>query len=344
MDPVRGWTARACTIVFLLGFMAEDRIGPRLGRHGFAAMALLLATMALVPVGLAPYGPAPILLVLLSAMLASRYRGRELWVWLGLINLALGLVMWFTWTRERYIGITLLGYASFQMFAALVMRYAAQAEQAGDALRAANADLLATRSLLAEGARDHERLRLARDLHDVAGHKLTALKLNLAALARDPAAGADPRTTFCAKLADELLTDIRGVVQAMRRGEGLDLGAAITTLADCFPRPRLELELAPDARPASLSQAEAVLRTVQEGLVNAARHSQAQTLWVVLRREGGELQLDLRDDGRGVGELRPGNGLRGMRERLEAVGGGLRIERTDTGGVHLLARLPSDPA
>ena len=55
---------------------------------------------------------------------------------------------------------------------------------------------------------------------------------------------------------------------------------------------------------------------------------------------GGGLRLDIRDDGRGRGELRPGNGLGGMRERLEAAGGGLDVRRTDTGGVHLQAWLP----
>ena len=84
-----------------------------------------------------------------------------------------------------------------------------------------------------------------------------------------------------------------------------------------------------------------MLRAVQEGLTNAVRHSHAQNLWVVLRREAGALRLDIRDDGRGAGDLHAGNGLSGMRERLEAVGGGLDIRRTDTGGVHLEAWLPA---
>ena len=54
----------------------------------------------------------------------------------------------------------------------------------------------------------------------------------------------------------------------------------------------------------------------------------------------GQLRLDLHDDGRGGGELRFGNGLTGMRERLEAIGGGVTAERRESGGVHLLAWLP----
>jgi signal transduction histidine kinase len=231
-------------------------------------------------------------------------------------------------------------HASFQGFATLTAWFAMSAERTRDELATTNADLLATRSLLAESARDSERLRLSRELHDVAGHKLTALKLNLAALARDPRLAGDSQVVLCARLADELLADIRGVVAQMRVHDGLDLGEAIALLAGPFPRPRMHLDIAAGARVGSIAQAEAVLRAVQEGLTNAVRHSQAQNLWIVLRRDGDELRLDIRDDGRGHGEVRAGNGLCGMRERLEAVGGGLDVQRTDTGGVHLQAWLP----
>jgi signal transduction histidine kinase len=63
-------------------------------------------------------------------------------------------------------------------------------------------------------------------------------------------------------------------------------------------------------------------------------------VWVVLRRERDALRLDIRDDGRGTGAVCAGNGLSGMRERLEALGGGLDVARTGTGGVHLQAWLP----
>ena len=91
---------------------------------------------------------------------------------------------------------------------------------------------------------------------------------------------------------------------------------------------------------ASVAQAEAVLRAVQEGLTNAARHSQANNLWVVLRREADGLHLDIRDDGRGRGELRPGNGLGGMRERLAHCGGRMDIITGRGKGFALDIRLP----
>ena len=336
-----GLVLRAALLLFLLLIMTEHLVVERLGRVGVLLVGTVLAVLALVATALTPQGASPILLVLLAALLASHLAWRVLLFAVAVVNVGLACTMFGFWRAPAgALLVWLLAYASFQMFAALVMRYAAQAEEAGVRLREANADLLATRELLSESARDAERLRMARELHDVAGNKLTALKLNLAVLARDPRFDDATQPGVCARLADELLADLRGLVQRMRNDEGLDLREALARLASPFPRPLVHVEIAPDAHALGLAQAEPVLRTVQEALTNAARHSQAANLWVVLRRDGGDLHLDIRDDGRGRVPLQPGNGLRGMRERLEAIGGELDVVRMDTGGVRVLARLP----
>jgi len=304
--------------------------------------ALVLAQLAVLftLMALARSSALPILGILCAIQAVHLWPPRAALVLMAAVNVGLFFMYRDVWDLRGPLIATLM-HASFQGFAALTAWFAISAEAARDALATTNADLLATRSLLAESARDSERLRLSRELHDVAGHKLTALKLNLAALARDPRLQGVEQAALCACLADELLADIRGVVAQMRQHDGMDLGAAIKVLAGPFPRPRLHLDIADDARVGSLAQAEAVLRAVQEGLTNAVRHSQAQNLWVVLRRDDDALRLDIRDDGRGAGELHAGNGLSGMRERLESVGGGLDVRRTDTGGVHLSAWLPA---
>jgi signal transduction histidine kinase len=302
---------------------------------------LLLGQLALAfgLMGVARHSSLPILLILCVIQIVQLWSPRASVALIVAMNLGMYAIYRELWQLQSPLISTVM-HGSFQGFAALTAWFAFRAEQARDELAAANGDLLATRSLLAETARDSERLRLSRELHDVAGHKLTALKLNLAALVRDPRFAGDEQVRLCARLADELLADIRGVVMQMRRDEGLDLASALQALATPFERPRMHLQIEPQARVGSVAQAEAVLRAVQEGLTNAVRHSQAHNLWVVLRRDGGALRLDIRDDGRGSGELCAGNGLRGMRERLEGVGGGLDVSRTDTGGVHLQAWLP----
>jgi signal transduction histidine kinase len=338
-DPQLGWLARGGALVFLLGFMLEHFIGRRLSAAGFAIFCALLAGAALLPIALTPHGAAPILLVLLAALLAARFEGWRLWIALLLVNLALAAVVFSQWPG-RGLGITLAAYVSFQLFAALVMQYAKRAESMSEQLRAVNADLVATRSLLEASARDAERLRLSRELHDVAGHALTALKLNLGALARDPRQPDPQRVALCAGLADDLLQNLRGVVKQMRAHEGIDLRSAIERLAAPFPKPAIHLDIDADARVHDIERADALLRTVQEGLTNAARHAGANQLWLSLRRDGERVALEIRDDGRAAEPLRPGNGLRGMRERLQALGGEVTFGRAEGGGLRLLATLP----
>jgi len=336
--PAPTWLLAGLHLAFLALFVSV--IGGRAADAPWLRTRVLLQfAVAFALMMFARSSTLPILLILCVVLAVHVFRPRAAVLVVLAANVAMYLVYSEVWQFRNALVSTLM-HMSFQGFAGLTAWFGLSAERARDQLAAANAELLATRSLLAESARDGERLRLSRELHDVAGHKLTALKLNLAALARDPRFADEAPVALCARLADELLADIRGVVQQMRGDEGLELAPAITALASPFPRPRLHLQIDEDARVGSLAQAEALLRTVQEGLTNAARHSQAGNLWVVLRREAGGLRLDIRDDGRGRGELKPGNGLGGMRERLEAAGGGLDVRRTDTGGVHLQAWLP----
>ena len=143
-----------------------------------------------------------------------------------------------------------------------------------------NAHLLATRSLLEESARDHERLRLARELHDVAGHKLTALKLNLTALERsdDPAHSRRSRSRRSSPPSCWTISEV-----SSRR-------SASTTASTCArrsrnsslrcPRREFTCDVRDDARVDNVAQAETLLRVVQEALTNIVRHSQAANAWI----------------------------------------------------------------
>ena len=304
-----------------------------------AVFAQLLVGLVLCT--LARYGSTPVLLIVALAQLAAMLPPVRVALVFAAVNVAMYCTYRWLWQSSAPVMATLI-YASFQLFAIMTSLYAATAQRSHDALAMVNAELLATRSLLEQGVRDSERLRLSRELHDVAGHGLTALKLNLRALQLQPALAGDAQLALCARLADELLGDIRGLVQQMRLHDGVELEELIARLAAPFPRPRLHLEIDAGLRVPTLEQADAVVRTVQEALTNAARHGGADNLWLAVRRAGDRLQLEFRDDGRGpAGELRFGNGLTGMRERLEATGGGLRAARGADGGVQLSAWLPT---
>ncbi len=299
--------------------------------------AALLALVLLLA-WLRPYTAVPVLLIVVMGQLGSVLPIRRvLAAWAG-ANLALYAILALASDMTGPL-VNVLMIASFQLFAIGAAWAMAGAERARDELAQVNAELLATRSLLAESARDQERLRLSRELHDVAGHKLTALKLNLAVAARDPALAGSGVVATSARLADELLGDIRGVVAQMRAHDGMDLRGAIEQLAAPLPHPRVHVSVDPGATVERAEQAAAIVRAVQEALTNAARHSGAANVWIRLRRDGDRLDLEVRDDGRGGTPLRFGNGLSGMRERLRAVDGDVEVSRADGGGVALHAWL-----
>lgn len=322
------------TVLFLLVDWLEKR-HPRLRDLALLVMSLL----ALLLIWQDPKpGVAPILLVIWVAVAAGEWPTRRVLIAALLANLAFYLIM-----RGHFVAPLrmVLVHMSFQLFGALCVYYAKRAEHARDALVRVNADLLATRALLADSARDGERLRLARELHDVAGHKLTALKLNMRALAADPELGQRGEVRIAQDLASELLDDIRGVVAAMREGDGLDLRTALHALAAPFPQPRLQLQIDDEVKVSDPLLAETLLRTVQEALTNSARHANAKSLQVRLSRQGDALHLRIEDDGQRRGPLREGNGLAGMRERIEVLHGRLSLSDSAQGGLRIDATLPA---
>lgn len=324
--------------VFLAASLLTDL--PRLSRAWLYVLLMIEALSALALVGLAPRtGATPVLLVVLAAQLSMLWPLRRMLFAVLLLDAVFLLLMLGNGHPAPFVVVMV--YAGFQAFALLIGHYASTAEQARDRLALVNADLLATRALLADSARDAERLRMARELHDVAGHKLTAMTLNLRALAADPAFADREEVRLAQQLSHELLGDIRGVVQAIRDTRGLDLETALRALAAAMPSPLLQLQIEPEVRITNPAAAEALLRLVQEALTNAARHSGARCLRVALRREGAQVSVHIEDDGRIGGELTEGNGIAGMRERMAALQGSLALGRTARGGLCIDARLPA---
>jgi len=325
---------------WLAGWIAclLDDLWPPLGRDAALAALAVLTALALWFI---PNGTTPILLILLAIQFTNRFDGPRLAIALIAANAYFVAIMLGPWQQSFQSSfLTLLAMSGFQVFAVMVMIYANRSHRLAEDLQAVNARLMATRSLLGETARDHERLRLSRELHDVAGHKVTALKLNLRGLARRLDGEAAAEVDKATGLADELLQDLRSVVRHLRETEGIDLVESLREVARPFPRPRLKVEVDDDARIPRADQAEALLRVVQEGLTNAARHGPAETVHARLSRRGDSLVMTVEDDGRVGKPIQPGNGLTGMRERLAELDGTLEVSKSGLGGVKLIASLP----
>jgi signal transduction histidine kinase len=312
---------------------------PQTLRRTHTTLLLGMPVLALLLIGLAMnVGTPQVLMVVWVACIFSVWPLRAAIIATLLANLAMYLVLR-GGTFSSPLSLVLINMG-FQALAGICVSYARSAERNSEALARANADLLATRALLADRARDAERLRVARELHDVAGHKLTAMRLNLRELSLRPELATHPELALAERLSAELLADIRQVVQSLRDDRGLDLATALRALAAPFPKPRLQLTIADDVRIGDPALAEVVLRLAQEGLTNAARHAGAGQAWLDINRQDGQLQFSMHDDGRSVEWIREGNGIAGMRERVAEAGGRFELARTGAGGMWLKAWLP----
>lgn len=175
-----------------------------------------------------------------------------------------------------------------------------------------------------------ERERIGRDLHDLLGHTLSlvALKSELAGklIDRDPAA-ARRELEEVSRVSREALTQVRSAVTGIRAaGLGAELASARLLLeSDAI---ELQYALAPVTLPPEIETVLAL--TVREAVTNIQRHARARHAEVSLSSTPREVKLCIADDGRG-GAIAPGNGLSGMRERIEALGGRLRIDSSSTG-------------
>lgn len=255
---------------------------------------------------------------------------------LYLASVEAGLSDYLLRVRSIYLGMEAIGF--LVVFGAV---YVAHVERCAlRKLAAAHAELLATQSLLADMTRNSERMRIARDLHDSVGHHLTALNLHLDLALRQSAAPASTPLRTARELSSALLAEVRAVVSTERREHHIDLRHALATMCAGIPSPRIQLLIEDELRIESAAVAHTLFRCVQEAISNAVRHSGAQNLTIQLVRRGGELVLLTSDDGAGSRQAPEGNGLRGMRERLLALGGRLQAGDRQPRGYGMEISLP----
>ncbi|MEO1174009.1 MAG: histidine kinase dimerization/phosphoacceptor domain-containing protein, partial [Myxococcota bacterium] len=163
---------------------------------------------------------AVFLIIVASTVAESGRRNRTL-AWLLIANA--GLLTVFVWQfRPLQVLISFPLFLGFQLFSVGMNNAVGRERELREELAGVNAELLATRRLLSESARSQERLRISRELHDVAGHRLTALKLNLRSELERSAPDTE-RLRLCFELSDELLGDIRSVVHQLRASDEIDV-------------------------------------------------------------------------------------------------------------------------
>lgn len=206
-------------------------------------------------------------------------------------------------------------------------------------------------SRIEQKAREEERARIARELHDELGQTLTAIKMELDWLKRrtppEPSQTV-MRVTRLIGVVDQAIVDLRRIATELRPLilDELGLPAAIEWLAQTvMERTGLPVSLTSDAAGQTYAPeiGTAAFRIVQEALTNVVRHGGATSAAIDMRRVGRDLLIVVSDDGKGIDpatSARGRLGLAGMRERARLAGGAVEIERRPTRGTTVSLRLP----
>lgn len=201
---------------------------------------------------------------------------------------------------------------------------------------------------------EEERSDLARDLHDEMGPFLFAVRVDAEAIATLGLETAHDGIVRHARAITDAVSHIQAqvrlILKQLRPGGEVGLAQAIANLAAFWQRHHesiaitLHVEVATEGFGPDIDAV--VFRLIQEGLTNAARHSQATRVWVTVAADRAAIHIVLEDDGVGfVAQKREGGlGLAGMRERLAPLSGALTLEQRPGGGARLVADIPRQPS
>jgi two-component system sensor histidine kinase UhpB len=195
-------------------------------------------------------------------------------------------------------------------------------------------------------AQEAERHRIAQELHDEVGQSLTVVLLGLKQVESNAPAELVEELAAVRESARAGLDDVRRVARRLRPGvlEDLGLTSALAALATDFgdhSAASVRRSFAPGLPVLSPEAEVVVYRVAQEALTNAARHADAQAVELSLRRQGGWVVLEVRDDGRGFEGLEEGSGLMGMRERAALVRAELSVVSRPRHGTTVRLRVPT---
>ncbi|MGC4768904.1 sensor histidine kinase [Micromonospora sp. DT44] len=326
---------------------------------GLVVFALFYLALVAVPVADLPVRPAVhhaglVAFALLGVGLAVAYAGGpEGWLVLFLYVAAAGAVAFvrvtwgFGWVGGSAAAVLVIGVAhrlpateTAQM--ALITVLAGAVTLAFARTARLVEELRRTQRKLARTAVEQERLRFARDLHDLLGHTLSLVVVKAEVVRR--LAPTDPQrvvaeATDIERIGRTALAEVREAVTGYReRSFARELDGVRTALADVG----IAVSVKGGDRQLGVEADDAFGWVLREGVTNVVRHSRASRCDIEVTADTDEAVLTIRDDGVG-GRPQYGNGLRGLTERLAQAGGTLHVGPARDGGLLLTARLPHTP-
>lgn len=325
-------TAAGLFLLFYLLWSLTTRDRPfkrdRIVRGGLIAAAYIAIVLLYFMV---PYTYTAILGVILCCSLPLIMPFRYAMACSLLFSVPLWLIYTLYWQRENMLITTVL-FWTFNLFALVMINAMVQAREAHAHSQQINRELLATQTLLTEATKQSERIRIARNIHDLLGHHLTALTIKLQVAQRLTRGQAKDEIDDCHQLAKLLLSDVREAVSEIRSRSQIDLLSAIESLRLSTPQMQIEIDSSASVNISDVQQANAVLRAIQESITNSLKHAKADRFSIIISQTEQTLTVTLQDNGQSDNaEVIPGNGLTGIQERIHALNGTVNFRATTEG-------------
>ena len=290
-----------------------------------------------------PYGPI-FLSIVVALFNGVQVRRRETWVLAGLGYAAFIVAETIDPRAEGGVGWLHLALVAGWLLLVLTV---------SEVIRVRREQIAERQRLAREGrerAASDQRLQLAQELHDVLAHNISLINVQASValhLLDEHPEQARPALTTIKDASHDALGELRTALDLLRSGADAPLVPApslaqLGTLVDGVRAGGLDVRLDPGVprAPVPVTVELAAYRIVQEALTNVTRHAHAHSAKVTLTYDTDELRVEVVDDGvGGVGS--PGNGVAGMRERAESLGGTLEAGPRAGGGFRIAARLPT---
>lgn len=243
--------------------------------------------------------------------------------------------------------LSYLGMASILYLFRSVQREKEEVKKLNEELKASNIKLQEYSLKVEELTVAKERTRMAQELHDSLGHSLTALTMNLEFAEKVFDSRPEKVKEIIIKAKDISKNSIGSLRMAVTTLKGereiKDLSDAIAELVENFSMlGGIKINFNMDKALESLSpdMKHCIYKTVREGLTNGIKHGRATVFDMEARADKGGVRLSIRDNGLGCGEIIESNGLRGIKERIAALGGTVRYDSVKGGGFCIEADIP----
>ena len=359
-DDVRRWLALAVIGALTLLLIWDDRrVRSTTVRH-FCYALTGLALLALIALGANLTGFI-IVGFLLSGTAMASLSPRSGYLWILLFGAITLLYTMLIWPGNIQALLSALGILAGYLFMGATIDAQRKAERAEAEAQSLLARLQEAHAQLQQSAQQaealavaEERNRLAREVHDTLGHRLTVAAVQLEGaqrlIARDPARAAQMVATVRTQVV-EGLTELRRTVAALRAPVSVELNLFVALrqlVRDFEAATGIQVELQLPTTPPGLTpaQRQVFYRVAQEALTNVQRHAGAARVQVALLRAGdGAVRLTIDDDGDGLPSTpAPGFGLRGMTERAQQIGAALTLANGSLGGACIALTLAAGHA